>query len=525
VSGKKYFCTLITVLLCGCSLVRFQTPSCPADHWEAATSESVGLEPNALTDTLKIIRDNGWRVDSMQVVRHGKMVVDAYFYPYSSGHPHDLRSVTKSVTSSLLGLSIAQGKWSGVEMPVLSQFPDRTIEAVDDRKRAITLGNLVDMRSGLAWKEHPYDEESSINLMYKSKDWIGFALNQPMAAAPGSQFNYSGANMNLLAAMIGKTWNLPTREVARTRLFEPIGITHFYWNGVDPDGNTIGESTLYLLPTDMARLGLLWLHDGVWQDRRILPAGWTGKVLATALPAEADGGFYKRGFWVNQAKTRYAAIGRHDQTIVVDPALDMVIVITGKSGDNEESHLFQVANMIRHGVSAAPNLPPDPAAEAVLEAMVRQVAQPPMKNLGMVGLGASQYGKRWQLEKNRLGITSLYLSVDPGDAGAMFLELGTKSPKVARYPCGLDGCFRFSPNEDAHNQLLALKGNWLSPTLLEMEFQYPDSGDSTYTIIRVEFKGEGLSINFADNQYFSGTIHSLANKDRSHPESAKVPES
>jgi len=87
--------------------------------------------------------------------------------------------------------------------------------------------------------------------------------------------------------------------VARTRLFEPIGITQYHWNGADPDGNTIANRPC-TSPTDMARLGLLWLHDGVWQDRRILPAGWTGKVLATALPAEDDGDFYKRGFWVNQ---------------------------------------------------------------------------------------------------------------------------------------------------------------------------------------------------------------------------------
>ena len=125
--------------------------------------------------------------------------------------------------------------------------------------------------------------------MYQSKDWVGFALNQPMAAAPGSQFNYSGANMNLLAAMIGKAWRLPAREVARTRF-----LTHWnhpvLWDGVDPEGNTIGESSLYLLPTDMVRLGLFWLHDGVWQDRRILPAGWTGNVLADALPAEPGDG-------------------------------------------------------------------------------------------------------------------------------------------------------------------------------------------------------------------------------------------
>jgi len=95
------------------------------------------------------------------------------FLSILAGHPHDLRSVTKSVTSSLLGLSIAQGKWSGVDVPVLSQVPARLIEAVDDRKRAMTLGNLVDMRSGMAWTEYPYNEKSSFYLMSKARTGLG----------------------------------------------------------------------------------------------------------------------------------------------------------------------------------------------------------------------------------------------------------------------------------------------------------------------------------------------------------------
>lgn len=507
-SREPYARALVAILVCAGPLLRSQTTSWPADHWEIATPESVGLESKALADTLNAARNSGWRVDSLQVVRHGKLVLDAYFYPYSPGHPHDLRSVTKSVTSSLLGLSITQGKWPGLGVPVLSQYPDRTIEAVDDRKKAMTLGNLVDMRSGLAWKEHPYDEKSSIHLMYQSKDWIGFALNQPMAAAPGSQFNYSGANMNLLAAMVGKAWGLPAWEVARTRLFQPIGITRFFWKGVDPAGNTIGEASLFLLPTDMARLGWFWLHDGVWQDRRILPAGWTGNVLAEALPAEPDGSFYKRGFWVDAGRAYFEALGRHGQAIMVDPALDMIVVLTGKYGDNERHHVKQMIDMIRRDAEPA-SLPPNPAAQGELEATVRLVAQPPAKNLDSAGLGAAHYGKTWKLEGNPLGIASMQLMADPGDAGAMMVELGMASARVVRLPCGLDGAFRFKLDDPAGTRLLALKGHWSSPALLEIERQFPEAGDSTYMTFRLEFKGEDLTISFADNQYFSGTIHTL----------------
>ena len=96
---------------------------------------------------------------------------------------------------------------------------------------------------------------------------------------------------------------------------------------------------------------------------------------------------------------------------------------------------------------------------------------------------------------------------------------------MARFRCGLDGSFRFNRDDDPQNPSLALKGKWWSPTLLEIERQYPDSGRSTYMTFRFEFKGEDLTVHFADNEYFSGTIHSLAKAEKSSPGSVKVPES
>lgn len=491
-----------------CAAPAPQPMAWPSGAWDTATPESVGLPSARLKETLETVRQSGWRVDSIQVVRHGKLVLDAYFYPYSSGLLHDLRSATKSVTSSLVGLSIAEGKWPGVEVTVLSQFPERKIEALDARKKAMTIGNLVDMRSGLAWTER-YDgnEKSSFVQMVRTRDWIGFVLNQPMSEVPGSRFNYSGGNMNLLSAMIGQRWHQSAREVARDRLFQPLGIQHFSWDSIDPAGNTIGESTLYLMPLDMARLGLLWLRDGVWQDKRILPKGWTGQLLADALPALKDGDDYKRGFWIGPRSRVFGALGRHGQVIVVDPALDMVLVVTGKTGDRERNPAYKLVNQIRQLASEDASLPENPAAQAELKTTLQQVGLPVPEAVRPDQTPALPFGRTWTVEKNPLSIASVRFLPDPADAGAILLELGLASGVTLRWPCGVDGAYRFKQDDESGGGIRALKGTWSGPATLEIETQLLES--SMYERYRIEFRAHGLEVAFANNEYAEATLHAV----------------
>lgn len=490
----------------------------PSAEWQVATPESVGLDSTRLKEGLELVHQRGWRVDSIQVVRHGKLVLDAYFYPYGPGHLHDLRSATKSVTSSLLGLSIAQGKWPDVNVPVLSQFPERKFEAVDARKKAMTLGNLVDMRSGLSWFEvnSSSDEHSSFVQMYRTKDWFEYVLNQPMIWEPGGLFLYSGGNMDVLAALIGRAWHQPAREVAREKLFRPIGISRFEWAGADPDGNTTGDGTLGLTPRDMARLGLLWLHDGVWKDERLLPEGWTGKLFVDGAGLWATGGYlYKRGFWIDSLKGCFRAWGRHGQLIMVDPTLDMIVVVTSKVVDSEANTSMHVANEIMHMASETRNIPENPSAQAELGAMLQKIAQPLQLHEGPSEIPTGWCGKTWTLEKNPLGFVSMRLEPDPVDSGSVIIELGLASGKTRRFSCGLDGACRFNPDADNYNGttakvdcVLALNGRWAAPDLFELEGQYLES--AKYMSYRIEFRNNGIIVNFENNEDWHEVIRSVA---------------
>ena len=510
-----------------------QATAWPSAEWQAATPESAGLDSARLKGVLELVRQRGWRVDSIQVVRHGRLVLDAYFYPFAQGQVHDLRSVTKSVTSSLLGLSIAQGKWPDVDVPVLGQFPERQFGAVDAWKKAVTLGNLVDMRSGLSWFNRPLAAEGSSSTvqMQRTRDWVGYVLDQPMICEPGSLFLYSNGNTNVLAALIGRAWRQPAREVARERLFRPIGISRFEWAGADPEGNTIGAWSLALAPRDMARLGLLWLHDGVWRNERLLPEGWTGRLLEDGSGSWATGGFlYKRAFWIDPISRTFRALGQHGQLIMVDPALDMVVVVTSKAADGmarpdkvaDGTNIpdIYVMNEIRYLASQAGDLPENPSGQAELRAMLRKIAQPPRLAGEPGGIPAGRCGRTWRLGNNALGLASLRLEPDPADTGSMILEFGPASGNPARCSCGLDGAFRFNPDPDhrygafgpdpgfgSYNGQLAFRGSWPAPDSFDLEGQYIES--SMYMNLHIQFRSDGIIVDFEDNENRHEVIRSL----------------
>ncbi|WP_348944891.1 serine hydrolase [Chitinibacter sp. FCG-7] len=221
-----------------------------------ASAESQGFDSNKLASLLKMIASEGWAVDSLLLMRNGKVVLDSYFYPYAPEQLHDMRSVTKSVVSTLLGISLQQNKLRSLKQPVLPFYPAQARKERDAAKKKLTLAHLLDMRSGLQWNEWPYTPDSTIYQMYRSANQQQFVIGQPLTSKPGSEFSYNGGNTNLLSGVIEQAWGTPMAQVAEKQLFGKLGIKEYRWAS-DAQGHTIGEATLRLKPHDMARLGHL----------------------------------------------------------------------------------------------------------------------------------------------------------------------------------------------------------------------------------------------------------------------------
>ncbi|WP_373975309.1 serine hydrolase [Chitinibacter sp. SCUT-21] len=475
-----------------------------AGELPVASPESQGFDSAKLANLVQVIEREGWAIDSVLLMRNGKVVLDSYFYPYAPNQLHDMRSVTKSVVSTLLGLSITQRKLSNLQQAVLPFYPARQRKEQDEDKKRLSLENLVDMRSGLQWNEWPYTEDSTIYQMYRSQDQHQFVIGLPLVTKPGAVFNYNGGNMNLLSGVVEKAWGEPMAQVASKALFAKLGITDFRWAS-DPQGHTIGESALYLKPHDMARLGQFWLDDGVIAQERLLPTGWTSQLLAEGLPAVL-GMQYRRGFWISPNQQTFQAQGRHGQMIVVAPQQKIVLVVTGKMSERKKEW-YDLYPLLTPSLSEGA-LPENPAAQAKLKAVTERIAQPkPDENT--IKLGRQWLGKKWQLSDNPTGMTAFEITADPNDTGALLWRvdwqnkksLWNRSSGTNHWRVGLDGAYRFQRDPSANGETLALRAKWLDPETLTLEAQYPTGGGVWE--YQMQLSGDTLSVELNDNEAFA----------------------
>src|SRR5436309_4686701 len=173
----------VVIALAGTLALHADTAYWPAEHWRTAQPESQGVDSQALAMVVDQVTQKHLGVHSLLLIRHGYAVLDAYFYPYDGSVPHDLASVTKSITSALTGIAVARGLIRE-DQRVLSFFPDSQPAQADERKQRITLGNLLRMESGLECGYAPGEVE--LEQMKRSANWVQFALSLPMKYDPGT---------------------------------------------------------------------------------------------------------------------------------------------------------------------------------------------------------------------------------------------------------------------------------------------------------------------------------------------------
>jgi len=265
------------------------------DDWQLATPEEVGIDSASLAEMFEFVRERGIPVHSVQIVRHGRLVLDAYFYPYSAGMRHDVASVTKSITSTLIGLALQKGLIRDVQQPVLSFFPNRSIADLDANKEKLALENLLTMQAG--WDCGFEAKEARLVEMRRSADWLQFMLDLPMVATPGTRFAYCSGNPHLLSIILSQATGTNALAFARRELFEPLGIRQVVWPA-DPRGNTHGWGDLQLHPRDMAKGGQLFLQRGRWGERQMISETWIRAATRAHVDRTTNRDRYGYLWWV-----------------------------------------------------------------------------------------------------------------------------------------------------------------------------------------------------------------------------------
>lgn len=294
----------------------------PLKNWQTSTPAEQGMDADRLARLLDAIDETQLNLHSLLVIRHGKIVLEKYFGDYRPDTRHEQYSCTKSFLSALVGIALEQGAIAGLERTVVSFFPKKSFAHLDERKARMTVEHLLTMTSGLDWQEgDPIYRE-----MYISPDWVRYVLDIPMAAEPGSAFNYCSGCSHLLSAILQEATGMNTFRFAQENLFLPLGITDAEWS-TDSHGTPIGGWGLQITPRDMAKLGYLYLNGGNWNGKQIVPAAWVQASVEKHVE-NPDGLDYGYQWWIYPSHGAYAALGRAGQTILVAPDLDLIVVTT-----------------------------------------------------------------------------------------------------------------------------------------------------------------------------------------------------
>jgi CubicO group peptidase (beta-lactamase class C family) len=342
----------------------------PTKTWPTSTPRAEGLDSTVLASfDADIAAGKFGFIDSMLVIRHGKIVYErnykhdydriyakeaaqagplnandpsgpynyfnAWWHPfYRRGDLHTMQSVTKTVTSVVIGVATARREFPQLDTPVLTFFDPAKVANVDDRKRRMTLRHLLTMTSGLDWDEDvPYsDPRNDSSRMEASFDWVRYAIDRPMAQEPGAAFKYSSGVTQLLSHIFRRATGQDIEEYAARHLFTPLGIDRYFWKR-SPAGLADTEGGLYLTSRDLAKILYLFVKNGVWDGRPIVQPDWVKQSLAPSV-AVGNGVQYGFKWWLHPYGTSdprlaWGGSGFGGQRPIYFPDYDLLVVFTG----------------------------------------------------------------------------------------------------------------------------------------------------------------------------------------------------
>lgn len=323
-------------------------PYWPTAEWRTATPEQQNMDAATLNQITSYVKNSTPGVDSVVVVRGGYIVFENYFSViWDKDTAHNIYSCTKSVMGSLVGITIKQGYIKSLNDKMVDYFPNRSIQNMDDRKKNITLLNLMTMKGGFDWNEWQYAYTDPRNIYIQamsSPDKVQFVLDRPMSTDPGTVWAYNGGFSEIFSQIVTDRTKMSTLDFANKNLFGPLGITNVRWSQ-DSHGIYNAGGGLSMTPRNMAKFGWLILNKGVWEGKQVIPADFVAESVKTQTTFSANSGYGYESWWTVPLDGFYYAAGIYGQRIYVIDKQDMVVVVTATLAEDgtTESKVRRIA--------------------------------------------------------------------------------------------------------------------------------------------------------------------------------------
>jgi len=494
---------ILVIALTGCSTPRSvsvpvpEPAYWPTREWKSSTPEAQGMDSTLLAQMLEDLSTNQTDIHSVLVVRNGYLVTEAYFHPYTRDTKIQAQSITKSVIGALVGITIREGTIKSTDEKLLSFFPKRSIANPGLNKSAIRLKHLLSMSSGFPCQEFSNSGQS----MEQSSGWVQYMLDLPVDIAPGRTFGYCDGNPHLLSAILGIRTGMDTREFANQELFQPLGIPTLeesdWWT--DPQGIPNGGYGLSLRPVDLAKLALLYLQNGKWDGRQILPEKWVNEST-TQYIQKPEGPGYGYLWTVYPDQGRYSALGLGGQQIHVYPSRNLIVIVTASLETFVEAPEIEkmLDKYILPAAQGSDPLAEHPAGNARLQSAIEQVANPVQPVPSLPARASDISGSTYVCSENPFGWKTIQFVLEPGSSSAVVILDGV------HLQVGLDHLYRSS--EITPGSEILLRGYWEGEDVFILDYPYPLSGGTTLgelgeSQFQFRFTGDILEVTARQNVF------------------------
>ncbi|MEC0309355.1 serine hydrolase [Paenibacillus lautus] len=456
-----------------------------------STPENQGISSQSIERFIGSIQEKQLELHSFMLVRHGHVVAEAWWKPYQADKPHMLFSLSKSFTSTAIGLLAQEGQIA-LEDRVIGFFPEYAPEDPSPNLSAMTIRDLLIMGTGHA-------QEPAM----PSDIWAADFLKQAVEHEPGTHFVYNSAATYMLSAILQKVTGITLLDYLQPRLFEPLGIHGATWESC-PQGINTGGWGLKLKTEDIAKFGQLYLQKGVWEGQRLIPEAWIEEATSKQIsngPADSSSDWtegYGYQFWMCRHGA-YRGDGAFGQYCVVLPDQDAVIAITSGLGDMQ-AVLNEVWEHLQPGMGSDA-LPADTGAEASLTGTLQALKLDPPSEEAASPVEKDVSGIVYDLEENEEKLQSFSIRFEE-DGAVMELagERGVNSIALGRgeWKSGTTSLIMMGDNEYAASM------TWKDDRTLELTIRLTET--PFYLTTECTFGEEGIHLAYWMNQSFQGKV-------------------
>ncbi len=500
-------------------LLAFMLSSCTttqiSNNLQRSNPEAEGVSSKGIIAFLDSAASSRHEFHSIMVLRHGKVVAEGWWKPYSAELKHTLYSTSKSFTSTAIGFAVSEKKIS-LEDKVISFFPSDKPDTISAFLAELKIRDLITMSAG-------QEPDPTFSVVSKDSNWVKSFLAVPVLNKPGTKFLYNTLATYMLSAIIQKVTGEKVIDFLTPRLFKPLGIEGADWE-VDPRGINTGGFGLRLKTEDMAKFGQLYLQKGMWNGKQVLPKGWAEEATSfkidqapDAARSKKDSSDWMQGYCYQFWRCRHNAFradGAYGQYIIVMPDKDAVIAITSESPDmqNEINLVWKYLYPAIHDEK----LPADENAANELKQRLAKLSLPlPPKGVNSK-LQTDISGKIYDISPNDMHVQSLHIQF-----GEFFCSLNLKTSDTTYVIDFAADSWKITetnfPGPSLTNHankpivgLPALKiaGNfsWIDTNTLKLVWRYIESPHTRTFICR--FAEDKISIDIINSN--SPTIHAGA---------------